>query len=313
MLKFLNYSWFMESVLGEESSQEVLVTLKQRASFHYRSKNYAKAAEAYGKCLELVPSSNNTWKREFLENLARSFLKLGDPEKALEWSLKLDESSINEDQKVISMNLLASVCHKLGKYKEELEALHSCMHAHKVCPEYWLRLGLCYAGLFKINLPGFSLTRAEDEESESEMCCAFNSKQYKLPSTHLPKLVSTSESANSSPNKQLDENSSPAILEDDTVKCDFCSLGIQIVSSCLIRTKTLIDSGGLNLLGGEKDVTIKEKIDNCLRYMEVDQSFIDIASKMLGTDFFALTEVCDSTLDSQNTFAVKQNGTGTLE
>ncbi|GBN49843.1 hypothetical protein AVEN_137002-1, partial [Araneus ventricosus] len=41
---------------------------------------------------------------------------------------------------------------------------------------------------------------------------------------------------------------------------------------------TLIDSGGLNHLAVERDERMKEKIANSLKHMEMDQSFIDVAS-----------------------------------
>lgn len=72
-----------------KESADTLVALKHQADYNYFSENYAKAAEAYERCLQLVPPSNNTWKREFMENLSRSYLRLGNSEKALEWSLKL--------------------------------------------------------------------------------------------------------------------------------------------------------------------------------------------------------------------------------
>lgn len=79
----------MDVDLKSKDPAEALVTLKHQADHHYVSRSYAKAADAYEQCLQLVPSSNGTWRREFMENLARAHLSLDQPEKALEWSFKL--------------------------------------------------------------------------------------------------------------------------------------------------------------------------------------------------------------------------------
>lgn len=79
----------MDSQGAGKDPADTLVALKHQADLHYFSKNYTKAIETYEHCLTLVPSSNNTWKREFMENLSRCHLHLGNAEKALEWSLKL--------------------------------------------------------------------------------------------------------------------------------------------------------------------------------------------------------------------------------
>ncbi|KFM65666.1 hypothetical protein X975_21053, partial [Stegodyphus mimosarum] len=282
--------WYMKTEMAENESADVLVALKHKADFYYYSSDFAKAAETYEQCLELVPPANNTWKREFMENLSRSLLHLGNAEKALEWSLKLYEASFSADQKVVSMNLLATVCHKLGKYKEELEALHCCIEAHKSCPEFWLRLGLCYAGLFKIDLPDYSILKSV---MDSEPCCAFNSKLTsssecsETVTKDVPYDSKAASAENAVPSSSTSASADPCSTNDDITKCEICTLGIQIVSSCLIHTRVLLDSSGPNLLGLERDKRIKEKIENSLKHMEVDQSFIEVASKMLGTDFLA--------------------------
>lgn len=280
--------WYMENKEEGKSTEDALYALKHQADFYYFSKNYLKAVEIYEQCLKLVPPSNNTWKREFMENLSRSYLHLDKTDKALEWSLKLNESSFSPDQKVMSMNLLAIVCHKLGKYKEELEALHHCLQTHKTCPEFWLRLGLCYAGLFKIDLPGYSVLRSNLDDQEP--CCAFNTKSACERSEQTDSnMPSSSECAIASSSSSLlcTDDCSNTENETSTLKCEICTLGIQIVSSCLIHTRALLESGGPNPLGSERDEQIKEMIASSLKYMEVDQSFIDIASTMLGTDFLS--------------------------
>ncbi|XP_054706232.1 uncharacterized protein C8orf76 homolog [Uloborus diversus] len=305
--------WYMEKEATKNEKGDVLVALKHQADYYYFSENYAKSAEVYERCLELVPATNNTWKREFMENLSRSLLHLGNAEKALEWSLKLYDSSCSTDQKIISMNLLATVCHKLGKFKEELEALHCCIDAHKSCPEFWLRLGLCYAGLFKINLPGCSAFNSV-LESECEPCCAFSSKQYSCHCSSVqekevlspPAVESAIPSCSSSSSTKDICSSTESTV--DTNKCEICALGVQIVSTCLIHTRVLMDSGGTNLLGVERDERIKEKISNSLKHMEVEQSFIDVASKMLGSDFLAgLQEVRESSEQSNFSEMLKPN------
>ncbi|KAF8782539.1 hypothetical protein HNY73_012808 [Argiope bruennichi] len=256
--------WFMDTNLAEKDASDVLVALKHQADYHYFSKNYTKAIEMYQRCLELVPSSNNTWKREFMENLARAYL--------------------HPDQKLISMNLLAAVCHKLGKYEEELEALHQCLEAHKSCPEFWHRLGLCYAGLFNIDLPEYSTT---EPNPEIEACCTFKSR------------------LNSCRHPQAQENNPSANL--------VCSSPVPkrtlTVSSCLIRTRTLIDSGGINHLAVERDERMKEKIANSLKHMEMDQSFIDVASTMLGSDFLPGLQKSESASDDYSNLTTNKNST----
>ncbi|PRD21556.1 UNVERIFIED_CONTAM: C8orf76 [Trichonephila clavipes] len=244
--KFCVPLWFMDSSLAESESTDVLTALKHQADYYYFTKNYPKAIETYKRCLELVPSSNNTWKREFMENLARAFLQVDDAERALEWSLKL-----------------------------ELEALHQCLEANKLCPEFWLRLGLCYAGLYKIYLPEYSMTALCEK---LEACCAFKSKinSIKHPETQenntpSPNLVCSPESA-----MTASESSSEAFSN----KCYVCQYETFMVSSCLIHTRMLIDSGGPNHLAVERDERMKEKISNSLKHMEVNQSFIDTATKV---------------------------------
>lgn len=291
--------WYMETPDTTEPD-ETLVALKHQADFFYYSQNYAKAAETYEKCLQLVPSGNNTWKREFMENLSRCCLQLGKAEKALEWSFKLHDASFSPDQKVVSMNLLATVCHNLGKYKEELEALHCCIHTHKSCPEFWLRLGLCYSGLFKIDLPGCSLVQSS-LEGDQEPCCAFNCKSAcrDTPDKAVPTCSSDSAIASTSTSSTCTENCSTEGEDEDSSKCDICTLGVQIVSSCLIHTKMLMDSGGPNPLGAERDEKIREKIASSLKYMEVGQSFIDVASTMLGADFLSGLQESRDTVEQQ--------------
>ncbi|XP_055934980.1 uncharacterized protein C8orf76 homolog isoform X1 [Argiope bruennichi] len=302
--------WFMDTNLAEKDASDVLVALKHQADYHYFSKNYTKAIEMYQRCLELVPSSNNTWKREFMENLARAYLQIGNAEKALEWSLKLDKSSFSPDQKLISMNLLAAVCHKLGKYEEELEALHQCLEAHKSCPEFWHRLGLCYAGLFNIDLPEYSTT---EPNPEIEACCTFKSRlnscrhpqaQENNPSANL---VCSSDSATTccGISSTTDESSGDVANS----KCQICTLGTLTVSSCLIRTRTLIDSGGINHLAVERDERMKEKIANSLKHMEMDQSFIDVASTMLGSDFLPGLQKSESASDDYSNLTTNKNST----
>ncbi|GFS54060.1 hypothetical protein NPIL_155781 [Nephila pilipes] len=253
--KFCMPLWFMDTSLAEKETSDLLIALKHQADYYYFTKNYPKAIETYERCIELVPSSNNTWKREFMENLTRAFLQVDNADKALEWSLKLDKSSFSPDQKLISMNLLATVCHKLQKYDEELEALHQCLDAHKSSPEFWFRLGLCYAGLYKISLPGYSMTTLCEKQ---EACCAFrlrmNSvKHPQAQETNTPSanLVCVAENATAA-----NECSSEVFSN----KCSVCTYETFMVSSCLIRTKMLIDSGGPNHLAVERDERLKEKI-----------------------------------------------------
>lgn len=129
---------------------------------------------------------------------------------------------------------------------EELEALHCCIQSHKSCPEFWLRLGLCYAGLFKIDLPGCSLLRSNLEDQEP--CCAFNTKSShessgeqngsSLPASSECAMPSSSSLATSS-SSHCSNNSSDKENE-NTLKCEVCTLGVQIVSSCLIHTKYVL-------------------------------------------------------------------------
>ncbi|GFR06165.1 c8orf76 [Trichonephila clavata] len=298
--KFCVPLWFMDSSLAESESTDVLTTLKHQADYYYFTKNYPKAIETYKRCLELVPSSNNTWKREFMENLARAFLQVDDAEKALEWSLKLDKSSFSPDQKLISMNLLATVCHKLQKFEEELEALHHCLEANKLCPEFWLRLGLCYAGLYKIALPEYSMTVLCEK---LEACCAFRSRinsirqsETQENNTQSPNLVCSAESATSESSSEVFNN-----------KCYDCLSGTLMVSSCLIHTRMLIDSGGPNHLAVERDERMKEKISNSLKHMEVNQLFIDAASEMLGPNFIPGLAMHDNTSEDSNSLTTNQN------
>lgn len=88
------FQWYMETANDENDASGSLVALKHKADFHYYSKNYGKAIETYEQCFKLVPPSNSTWRREFMENLSRSYLHLGKADKALEWSLKLVSISI---------------------------------------------------------------------------------------------------------------------------------------------------------------------------------------------------------------------------
>ncbi|GIY83955.1 uncharacterized protein CDAR_176091 [Caerostris darwini] len=283
--------WFMDnnSVNADRSAEDVLVALKHRADFYYFSRNYRKAIEMYERCLKLVPSSNNTWKREFMENLAYSFLHENNAEKALEWSLKLEQSAYNLDQKIVSMNIIATACHKLGRYAAELEALHHCLETHKSWPEFWYRLGLAYAGLFEIDLPGYYTSKPSQEE---ETCCRFKSK------LNLSKHPRSQE--NDSPSAELEcaiQSTMPcdcgncethaALSLERTGKCQNCFLGTYTIASCMIKTRTMIDSGGNNHLGVERDELLKEKIDSCLKHMEIEQSFIDEASKSLGPEFMS--------------------------
>ncbi|KAG8187659.1 hypothetical protein JTE90_005511 [Oedothorax gibbosus] len=302
--------WFMDTDSNQKSEEEdALHALKHQADHHYSRKCYSKAAETYERCLGMVPpGTNTTWRREFMENIARAHLNMGQPEKALEWSFELDKSSCNADQKIVSMNLLAAVCHKLKKYAEELEALHCCLEAHKLCPEFWQRLALCYAGLFKLRLPDFPSTPDQEPEDE-ELCCDFKAKRSPL----LQGKDKCSKSASAeellpSPNSDLvcpslEGDRLTAASEEtctESSKCELCMLGIQIVSSCLIRTRMLMDSGGPSHLTAQRDECLKEKIANCLKHMEVDQDFIDVASQMLGGEFSTILQRPDSTLDQHS-------------
>lgn len=124
-------------------------------------------------------------------------------------------------------------------FTEELEALHYCVEAHKSCPEFWMRLGLCYAGLFKINLPGYPVLKSNTEEDQ-EPCCAFNMKTTCQNQDSQEKDISPSDStqecaiASSSSSPCTDACSES---EESTSKCELCTLGVQIVSSCLIHTR----------------------------------------------------------------------------
>lgn len=310
--KFCMPLWFLET---NHETEDELLSLKHRADYYYYSKNYPKAVECYERCLRLVPSSNNTWKREFMENLARSFVHMDNPQKALEWSLMLDKSSFSPDQKIVSMNLLATVCHKLGKYEEELEALHCCLEVHKSCPEFWLRLGLCYAGLFKLDLPEQSAQRRAEEQ---EACCVFSAKRNLCSLPQLEESVPTGATLNCSAESAIsinsastpDKCSSATSQEVVPSKCDICTLGTQLVSSCFIHTKMLIDSGGPNLLDTERDEGIKRKVENSLKHMEVDQVFIDVASEMLGPNFLAQLQVCDNPLEKKSNLTTNQSARG---
>lgn len=79
----------MESKSEGKDAADTLAALKHQADFYYYSQNYSKAVETYEHCLRLLPQSNSTWRREFMENLSRSYLHLSNTDKALEWSLKL--------------------------------------------------------------------------------------------------------------------------------------------------------------------------------------------------------------------------------
>lgn len=292
--KFQDPLWFLNENIDGRPNMEAIVILKHQADYFYYYKNYAKAANLYEQGLKLIQPNNNTWRREFLENLARCMLHEGNPQAALDWALKLNGASINADQNVVSMNLMADVCHALGKYKEELEALHYCLQTHKNSPQYWMRLGYCYAGLFSIQLPG---NKPLLKSSEVEMCCAFKSKTFStLPSSPKCPVGSMLEQVASKLEAIASSSSvSPPQTEPDTPKCDVCTIGTQMISSCFIKTSALIDSGGRSTMAGNRYTKMKEMIEISFKHMEIGPLFIEEAFKLLGTDFLYGLQETEST------------------
>lgn len=291
--KICSPKWFMDPQCIDDENPDQLKNLRHQADFNYFAKKYEDACKIYHRCLEVIPANNSIVRRECMENLARSYLHMGKNEKSLEWALRLHKIAYTADQLLVACNLLAVVCHKLGKFAEENEALECCLEAHRLYPDLWLRFAYCHAGRVDINLPDSDIPRTHDFSRDAS-CCQFLARNHSLYSEKCDQGTSSVESSTTETDNIVCNLSSECSSNDRTEdvsnsvgsKCEVCTVGAHIITACLLRARLLLDGAHAHdrSFGSEKKAQLLNKIAACLEVLEMDDEFIQQAAELLQTD-----------------------------
>lgn len=293
--KICSPKWFMDPQCIDDGHPDLLKNLRHQADFCYFTNKYEDACKIYQRCLEIVPANNSVVRRECMENLARSYLRMGQSEKSLEWALRLHEIAYTADQLLVAYNLLAVVCHKLGRFAEENEALECCLEAHRLFPDLWLRFAYCHAGRLDISLPDSDIPRTHNF-SRDVSCCPFLARNHSLYSENCDQETSSVESpaTHSDSNTVCDlasacrsnDRTEEDVGHSSSSKCEVCTVGAHIIVACLLRARLLINGSHVHdqSFGSEKTAQLQNKIAACLEALDMGEDFVEQASELLQSD-----------------------------
>ncbi|CAL8248430.1 unnamed protein product [Lota lota] len=140
--KFCESQWFCESsALDTEDSLEKQKVFKFRGDLASRQRNYKEALEAYKSCLEWVPDSNLTIRRDVWEGMARCYSNLGQGERALEVADLLSKEASNTCHLTSLLLLKVSIYQHSGALGAKMVALEQLCSLLPFNPWHWYNLG----------------------------------------------------------------------------------------------------------------------------------------------------------------------------
>ncbi|KAK7063190.1 hypothetical protein SK128_025509 [Halocaridina rubra] len=249
--RYCEDSWFLkatpECLVSEEDNLSVL---KYSADYLFYKKEYENAISKYEEILSVLPTSNTTVRRECYEGIARSFIKCGQPEKAVAYAVKLHSTSKTQEQATVSCSVLIDANIAAEKYVAALEISQMMVSLHPYHADAWLKLGYIYAGIYGVEVPCVKKLlvaalpyQTESRNETSGESCSHEGKVNIPKPSHNPEIF---------PEKLLTTNSSDVQhIVDGTsnhMKNNFCECislrteekGIQFVCACFYRSFAIL-------------------------------------------------------------------------
>lgn len=151
--RFCHHHWFLEVtpdlLVSEEDNLSVA---KYSADYFFFKKDYGAAVEKYEGVLSILPVANTTVRRECYEGIARSYIKMGMPNKAVEFAEKMHKTSKTMEQTTVSSSVLIDTNIAAENYPEALSASQLLVSLHPFNSDVWLKLACVYAYLYDIKL-----------------------------------------------------------------------------------------------------------------------------------------------------------------
>ncbi|CAL8336974.1 uncharacterized protein C8orf76 homolog [Gadus morhua] len=140
--KLCESQWFCQSsALDTEDSLEKQKVFKFRGDLACRQRNYKEALEAYKSCLEWVPDTNLTIRRDVWEGMARCYSNLGQGERALEVADLLSKEASNSCHLTSLLLLKVSIHHHSGAIGAKTGSLEQLCSLIPYNPWHWYNLG----------------------------------------------------------------------------------------------------------------------------------------------------------------------------
>lgn len=150
---------------------------KFRGDLASRQRNYKEALEAYNSCLEWVPDSNLTIRRDVLDGIARCYSNLGQEERALEVADLLSKEASNTCHLTSLLLLKVSIHQRSGALGPKVASLEQLCCLLPFYPWHWYNLGqTCLRqlqtngslGSCRLRSPGDEADGSRTEEGQGE-------------------------------------------------------------------------------------------------------------------------------------------------
>ncbi|KAF7654030.1 hypothetical protein LDENG_00075410 [Lucifuga dentata] len=152
--KLCEPEWFCESTaVDTDDSLEKQKVYKFRGDLSLRQGSYQKALDAYSSCLQWIPDSNLSIRRDVLEGMARCCTKLGQRERALEFTDLLSKEASNSCHLTSLLLLKVSIYQHFGAVESMMESLQQLCSLLPFNPWHWYNLGHTCLQLLDSNRP----------------------------------------------------------------------------------------------------------------------------------------------------------------
>ncbi|KAK8774150.1 hypothetical protein V5799_011320 [Amblyomma americanum] len=143
--KICESEWFITTT--SDDPEENMMLQKYQGDYNYMKRDFRRACEDYGRCLNLAPKSATSVQRDCMEGMSRCCLNLGRYDEALKHAEVLETLSTNCDHRVAVWMLRSEVYNRTGNVIEESAALCRCLLVRPWTSNLWHRLSSCYLGL----------------------------------------------------------------------------------------------------------------------------------------------------------------------
>ncbi|KAM8846894.1 uncharacterized protein C8orf76 homolog [Synchiropus picturatus] len=168
--KLCEPEWFCHSsALETDDSLEQQKVYKFRGDLAARRAKYQQALHSYSSCLELLPVSNLTIRRDVLEAMARCFAKLGQKEQALDCVDLLSKEATNTYHLTSLLLLQVSISRHFDNIRSQMSSLQQLCSLLPFNPWHWNSLGhLCLQLLERDDILGLKCKSGETEVPQHE-------------------------------------------------------------------------------------------------------------------------------------------------
>ncbi|KAM9797990.1 uncharacterized protein C8orf76 homolog [Neosynchiropus ocellatus] len=168
--KLCEPEWFCHSsALETDDSLEQQKIYKFRGDLAARRAKYQQALHSYSSCLELLPVSNLSIRRDVLEGMARCFAKLGQEEQALDCVDLLSKEATNTYHLTSLLLLQVSISQHFDNIGSQMSSLQQLCSLLPFNPWHWNSLGhMCLQLLERDDIAGLSSKSGETGVQQQE-------------------------------------------------------------------------------------------------------------------------------------------------